>query len=246
VLASPAAAGVLGRGPTQLQSVQGQIPVRVAGVLATTPAMPGGGTFVIAASWALPAAARSLPPGFLLVAGAGLNGVELTRTAHRLVPGSVVSLRSADLARLTGSPLPRAAYLGFAVGLAAAAGFSVAILLLDLALAADARRMTLARLATMGLGRGQARRLTLLETLPAVLAAGLAGAACALVLVPLTAPVLNLSVFTGTSAAVPVKVDFSALGLPVAGLIVIAVATLLLQIRVERHHGVTSALKAGQ
>jgi putative ABC transport system permease protein len=246
VLASPAAVGVLGRGATQLQSVQGQIPVKVAGVMSTTPALPGGGTFVIVPSWALPAAARAQPPGFLLLAGPGLNGAELTRTASRLMPGSAVSLRSADLARLTGSPLPRAAYLGFAVGLAAAAGFSVAILLLELALAADARRMTLARLATMGLGRGQAGRLTLLETLPAVLAAGLAGAACALVLVPLTAPVLNLSVFTGTSAAVPLKPDFSALGLPVAGLVIIAVATLLLQIRVERHRGVTTALRAGQ
>jgi putative ABC transport system permease protein len=106
--------------------------------------------------------------------------------------------------------------------------------------------MTLARLATMGLGAGQARRLTLLETLPAVLVAGLAGAACALILVPLTAPALDLSVFTGSAAPVPLRPDFGALGIPIAGLAVIAVATLLLQIQVERHRGVTTALRVGQ
>jgi putative ABC transport system permease protein len=253
VLVSRAAARVLGPGTALLQSPHGQVAVKIAGTLSTTPAQPvegegetGGGAFVIVADWALPAAERALPPNVMLIGGPGVNGADLTRVAHRLLPGSSVSLRSAYLASLASSPLPSAAYLGFAVGLAAAAGFSLAVLLLDLALGADARRMTLARLATMGLDTGQARRLTLLETLPAVLAAGLAGVVCALALVPLTAPVIDLSVFTGSAAPVPLRPDFAALGLPVAGLVVIAVLTLLLQIRVERYRGVATALRAGQ
>jgi putative ABC transport system permease protein len=246
VLVSPAAAAEFGHGTLLLQPPHGQVAARVAGTLSSTAAQPAGGAFIVVPSWALPAAERALPPNVMLIGGAGVNGADLTRVVHRLLPGASVSLRSAALAKLTDSPLPSAAYLGFAVGLAAAAGFSVAILLLDLALGAAARRMTLTRLATMGLGAGQARRLTLLETLPAVLVAGLAGVACALILVPLTAPVLDLSVFTGSAASVPLRPDFGALGIPIAGLVVIAVVTLLLQIRVERHRGVASALRVGQ
>jgi putative ABC transport system permease protein len=244
VLASPAAARVLGHGPVTLELVTARMPVAVAGVVSATPAMPGGGTFVIVPSWALPATVAAQPPDLMLITGP-VDGAALTAAAHRLVPGAVVTLRSAALASLADSPLPRGAYLGFAVGLAAAAGFSAAILLLDLALAADSRRLTLARLATMGLATGQARRLTLLETLPAVVAAALAGAGCALVLVPLTGPILDLSAFTGSPAAVPVHPDLTALALPVAGLIILAAATLSLHTRIERHRGLTTALRTG-
>ncbi|MGH3260055.1 MAG: hypothetical protein ACRDOU_32430 [Streptosporangiaceae bacterium] len=49
VLASPAAAAVLGSGTTQLNSLYpvGPLTVRVAGILAATPAQPGGGSFVV-------------------------------------------------------------------------------------------------------------------------------------------------------------------------------------------------------
>jgi putative ABC transport system permease protein len=95
----------------------------------------------------------------------------------------------------------------------------------------------------MGIGAGQARRLTMLETLPAVLAATVAGAGCALVLVPLTGPALDLSVFTGSGASVPVRPDLVALGLPAAGLVVLAVGTLMFPIWSGRRRGVTGALR---
>ncbi len=246
VLASPSAAALLARQHGPLNSEQGNLPVRVAGLLSGTPALPAGGAFVVMPSWGLPAAAGAQPPGLLLLTGPRLDGAALTSAAHHLVRGGIVQLRAAVLARLAGSPLPRGAYLGFAAGLGAAAGFSVVILLLEMALGAEERRMTLARLATMGLGTGQTRRLTLMETLPGVLAAALAGVGCALVLVPLTGPVLNLSVFTGSAAPVPIRPGWVALGLPIAGLAALAVATLLLHVRVERRRGVTAALRVGQ
>jgi putative ABC transport system permease protein len=248
VLASPSAAALLGTQRRRLEATQGSgsLQVRVAGVLSGTPALPGGGDFVLMPSRALPAAARAQPPSLLLLTGPRLDGAALTAAAHHLVRGALVQLRATALARLADSPLPRGAYLGFAAGLGAAAGFSVVILLLELTLGAEERRMTLARLATMGLGTGQARRLTLMETLPGVLAAALAGVASALVLVPLTGPVLNLSVFTGSAAPVPIRPGWAALGVPIAGLAGLAVATLLLHIRVERRRGVTAAMRVGQ
>ncbi|HEY3732567.1 MAG TPA: FtsX-like permease family protein [Streptosporangiaceae bacterium] len=249
VLASPASAALLGLGGlsgTQLHTGQGSIRVRVAGLLSGTPALPAGGRFVVLPSWALPATVKAQqPPSQLLITGPRLDGKRLTALAGRLMPGAVTRLRSAELNELSGSPLPRAAYLSFGAGLAATAGFSVAILLLELALGAGERERTLARLATMGLGAGQARRLTMLETLPGVLAAAAAGMGCALALAPLTGPILNLTVFTGSGARVPVRPDFAALGLPVAGLILLAVGTLLIQIRMARRRGVTSALRLG-
>ena len=86
--------------------------------------------------------------------------------------------------------------------------------MLSLVLAARSRALTLARLSTMGLGTGQGRLLVIAEALPPVLAAAVAGAACALALVPLLGPVLDLSVFTGSAAAVPVRADLVGAGDP--------------------------------
>jgi putative ABC transport system permease protein len=247
ILASAPAAKALGTGVAQLSNGEANAAVRVAGVLpgTGTPALPGGGAFIVLPSWAA-AAATPAAPNTLLITGPDLDGARLTAVVAQDAPRSKVTLRSAVLAALGNSPLPRGAYLSFGAGLAAAAGFSVVILLLDLALGAREREQTLARLATMGLGPGQARRLTLLETLPAVLAAAIAGVASAWALAPLTGSVLNLSVFTGSSASVPVKPDFVALGLPVLGLVVLAIVVLLAEIRAARRRGVTGSLRLGQ
>ena len=62
---------------------------------------------------------------------------------------------------------------------------------------------------------GSLVRLVLGEALPAVLAAVAAGLACAAALPTLTAPVLNLAVFTGSATPVPLAPD---LAIPAAGL----------------------------
>jgi hypothetical protein len=137
---------------------------------------------------------------------------------HLRLPDAVITFRSAALAALTGSPLQRAAGAVFASGVNAAAGFSAMIVLLSLAIEARDRDLALARLAVMGLSAGQARRMILLEALPAVLAAG---AVCGWALAPLTGSALDLSVFTGGTATVPVRVDAGVLVIPSAGLVVL-------------------------
>jgi putative ABC transport system permease protein len=125
----------------------------------------------------------------------------------------------------------------------AAAGFCVLVLLLSLLLAARTRALTLARLATMGLGPGQARRLVVAEALPPVLAAAVAGVACALALAPLLAPELDLSAFTGSAAAVPVQISLTALVIPAVALVVLAVATLAAQAALVSRRSPASALR---
>jgi putative ABC transport system permease protein len=118
-------------------------------------------------------------------------------------------------------------------------------LLLSLVLGASGREQTLTRLATMGLSSGQARLAAIGENLPALLAAIAAGAVCAAALAPLVGPVLDLSVFTGSPAGVPVRADFAALAMPAAGLAVLALAALTAEFAAARRRGLAKALRAG-
>jgi len=249
VLASPAAAAAL-RGGGTLSGTPGMVSpgplrVRVAGVISGTPALPGGGAFVMLPLRAAPGATATAaaPANLMLLGGAGIDGPALRAVARRLVPGAAVTLRSDVLASLGGAPLQHGAYVMFAVVLLAAAAFGLAALLADLALGAADRHQTLARLATMGVDAGQARRLVLVEKAPALLAAAVAGTVCALLLPVLTAQALNLSVFTGTGYPVPVRADWAALVIPVAGLLLLAGAAAALAARTWRGTGLAGALR---
>jgi len=103
----------------------------------------------------------------------------------------------------------------------------------------------MARLATMGLDERHRARLVVLEVLPAVLAAAVAAWACAVVLPQVVAPAIDLSAFTGTSAAVTLTPDVVAVGLPLAGLVVVATVALAIEIRTGRRRGVAGSLRAG-
>ena len=71
------------------------------------------------------------------------------------------------------------------------------------------------------------------------------GVACALALPALTAPVLNLSVFTGSSAPVPIAPDLVGLAAPAAGLAVLAAVAVITETRLLRRRGVSSLLRIG-
>ncbi|MGH3276762.1 MAG: FtsX-like permease family protein [Streptosporangiaceae bacterium] len=207
-----------------------------------TPALPSQDLFVVLPSWAL---SRVIPPSLLLVTGAHLDQHALAAAVRRELPHATITFRSAALAALASSPLQQGADAVFSDGAAAAAGFSVLIVLLSLALQARDRDLALARLAAMGLATGQAARLVILEALPVVLAAVAAGAVCGWALAPLTGSALDLSVFTGSPASVPVRVSVAALAVPAAGLVVLTLATLSLQAVLARRHGATRALRIG-
>jgi putative ABC transport system permease protein len=242
VLASPAVAARLPHRGAALTTQIGTLRVRLAGTLSGTPAVPGSGSFVVVPAWATSRLAAQAPPTEVLITGPRLDDRALAATVARVIPQATVTFRSRVLAGLTGAPLPHGAYVAFAEGGAVAGGFSVLVLLLALVLAARSRALTLARLSTMGLGTGQGRLLVIAEALPPVLAAAAAGIACALALVPLLGPVLDLSVFTGSAAAVPVRADLAALAIPAAGLIVLGVATLSVQAYLASRRG-ASALR---
>jgi putative ABC transport system permease protein len=246
-LFSPGAAALLGhRAP--LQTLYGTLAVRQAGTLAATPALPGDRTFVIVPAWAAAARLRGLPaPNLLLLNaadGAQLNQSALTAAVARQLPGGTLTLRSAALAALTRAPLTHGAYTTLAEGTAAGAGLALIALLLALLLTARRRQHILARLSAMGLSPGQGRRLAVLETTPPVLAAAVGGLAAALALVPLVGPSVNLSVFTGSGAPVPLTASYPALAATTAALLVLALATLAAHSRIASHSRAAATLRA--
>jgi putative ABC transport system permease protein len=159
------------------------------------------------------------------------------------VPGApAITTRSSTLARLTGTPLQQGAFTIFTVAVVFAIGLSLAVLLLVLALGAAERRQTLARLATMGLAEGQRVRLVVLEVLPAVIASAVATVACALVLPRLVAPAIDLSVFLPSGRA-PLRPEITSVALPLAGLVVVAVLALAIEVRSERGRGIATTMR---
>jgi len=242
VASGEVAAGFSG-GTVQLPSDDGgTVRLRVTATVSGTPALPGQDLFVVLPSWAL---SRVAPPSLLLVTGPHLDQHALSLAVRRELPGATITFRSAALAALASSPLPQGAGAVFAAGVAAAAVFSVLIVLLSLALEARDRDLALARLAAMGLGNGQAARLVVLEALPVVLAAVAAGVVGGWALAPLTGSALDLSVFTGSAASVPVRLSVAAVGVPAAGLVVLTLAVLTLQAVVASHRQTARTLRTG-
>jgi putative ABC transport system permease protein len=251
VLASPQALADLGHGVVSLATYQGQeaaIPVRVAGVLSSTPALPGGGAWVIIPVAAIKSTATPpvpTPVTEMLLNGASIDHARLSAVVGHLLFGGTVSYRSDVLSGLTGGPLQRGAFTLFTLAVGVAAALGLAVMLLELALGASERDATLARLATMGLGEGQRAWVVALEVLPAVVAAGLAAWACAVALPRTLAPDINLSVFTGSSASVPLAANVASVAVPLFGLALVAVVSLGIEIRWGRRRGAAS-LRVGE
>ena len=242
-LVSPAARAALG--PRSGLDVAGrQLRIRVAGTVAAVAGGPAGTQFAIVPRWALGTGAPA--PTVLAMTGPRLDQAALLRAARRAVPGAQVTLRSRLLATISGAPLPHGGFVSFAQGAAAAAGFSLLVVLLTQVLGARSRELTLARLSTMGLAAAQSRRIAAVETLPAILAAAAGGIVCALLMVPLVGPAVNLAAFTGTPVSVPLRPDPAAIAAAAAALLVLGALTLTISGRLARGRGPAQALRAGE
>jgi len=243
VLASPAAASALGRGPATMypSGSAGSVTVRVTGVVTATPAQPSGGAFVIMPLQALPGPGGVPVPNELLVTGSAIDHAQLTAVASRVVLGSSVAFRSSVLATLAGAPLQHGAGLIVTLTVVTAAALGLFIMVLGLALGSAERRLTLARLTVMGLQRPAG--LVVTEVMPGVLAAVLAGLACAAVLPVAVGPGIDLAAFTGTSAAVRLQPDTLALALPAVTIAVLALVALAAEARTLRRRDVCAQLR---
>jgi putative ABC transport system permease protein len=250
VLVSPQAAALLGApgqgGAVTLSTRQASlrpVQIQVAGVISSTPALPGGGAFVIMPQAALKSTVtppEPVPVNEMLLTGGSIDQARLIALVQHTMPGAVTSFRSDILSSLTGGPLQHGAFTLFSLAVVVAAILGLAVMLLELALGASEREATLARLATMGLGEGQRAWVVALEVLPAVIAAAVAAWACALALPQVLAPDIDLSVFTGSSVTVKLAADVASFAVPLVGLAVLAAVALAIEIRSGRSRAAAS------
>jgi putative ABC transport system permease protein len=243
VIATPKIAAAIRAGYRQFGFAGSLLTLRLAATTTATPALPGGGPFVILPSWVVPRLRDGATPNIELVIGPRLSSGDLTRALRRTVPSSVVVFRQAALTAETGSPLVRGADIAFDQGVAAAAALSIAAILLGLLLSGRDRTRVAAWLAALGMTRRQARRLAMLDALPLALIAVVGAELAGIVLGPIISPALNLSAFTGSSATVPVRPDVLALVVPAAGVVILVSVITAAQSALTRRRTRTGVLR---
>jgi putative ABC transport system permease protein len=232
-----------GSGPRLFDFAGSQLRVRLAATVARTPAMPGGGPYVILPSWVTRSLRAATPPNVLLATGPDIDVPALRAALARTLPASVLTLRQTVLAAKTHLPTVQGANAAFALCLAASLAVSVAAVLLGLLLSGRDRTRMAAWLSALGMTGPQARRLAMLDALPLVLIAVLGAEAAGSVLAQTIAPALDLSVFTGSAAAVPVRPDPLALVAPPVAAVVLVVVITAAQSMLTRRQTKTGVLR---
>jgi putative ABC transport system permease protein len=246
VLASPQAAADLAAPGANAIFAQEGIPglrVRVAGELQSTPAMPGGGAFIVIPQSAL---GGDHAANLMLLDGPSINMTRVRAAAKATTANAqlLISTRSSALRQLTGAPLQLGTFLLFALALGYAIALALAVLLLQLALGAPDREVILDRLATMGLPERRRGLLAAVEVLPAIIAAAVGAIVCAIALPRVVDPALNLSVFTQSQVPVALQPDAASFALPLGGLALVTVIALGYEIRSRRRRGVAVTMRA--
>ncbi len=239
VVVSPSVAATARSRPIQLAFASSQIAIKVAATTRGTPALPGGGPFVIIPAWAAPRLQAASLPNTVLLAGPGINVPDLRRVAGRVLPGSQVASRAQVVAAAAGAPLIRGSDLVLDESAAAAAGCALAAVLLGLLLAGRDRTRMAAWLTAMGMTARQGRRLAVLDALPLLLVAIVGAELAGALLGPLIGPGLDLSAFTGSSAPVLLQPDLVALIAPAAGAVIVVAVVAAAQDALTRRRGST-------
>jgi len=198
---------------------------------------------VILPSWARPMLKAATPPNVLLATGSAINVRDLRAALAHTLPASVLVSRQAVLAAKTQLPSVQAANTAFELCVAATVAVSIAAVLLGLLLSGRDRTRVAAWLAALGMTGRQARRLAMLDALPLVLIAVLGAEVAGAVLAQTIAPALDLSVFTGSSAAVPVRVDALSMIAPAVAAIVLVVVITAAQNTLTRRRTKTGVLR---
>jgi putative ABC transport system permease protein len=234
VIASPRVAAAVRGGADQLAFASSQVTLRVAGTVTGTPALPGGGAFIIMPAWVSSQLQASTAPNTMLLTGASINQRDL-RSATRALPGSLITSRAAELQAAADAPSVQGSDLLFVLAAVSAAGCAAAAVLLGLLLSGRYRTQFAGWLTAMGMTSRQIRRLAVLDALPLLLIALVGGELAGLILGPLIGPALDLSAFTGSGVTVAVGPDPVALIAPAVG------AVILVSVAAAGHSALTRA-----
>ena len=188
---------------------------------------------------------QTLQPNTLMIRGSEDVEDELRAlVGDQLALGQITS-RHAEYRELQQAPLVSAVVVGFRVALLVAAAYTALATMAALTLSAAARTRNLAFLRTLGLSARQALQLTVMEHGPPVLIALMPGVALGVAVALLLSPSLGLSAFAGTEREVALTVDWAAVAIMSAGLLVVVSVAIGLSTWMARRARAADALRIG-
>ncbi|MFG2113355.1 FtsX-like permease family protein [Streptomyces sp. NPDC048718] len=250
VIASPRVADRLGDKPMEITAAAGRFHVKVVAVREVTPALPDKDFFLVN----LADLVNQAPTALLVTGGkdGALDGEGLRTTVLASSKSAHVELAAEKRAGSVDSPLQTGAEGLYLVAIAAGAGYAVLALLIALFQVAPERTTLLARLRTMGLTRSQGRRLLALEALPQAAPAAVGGIVVGWVTIRLLSPGVDLTRLALAGApeeaaalGTALRADAWTLGLPAAGVVVLAGGAAVAQAWWAARKGSIKELRAG-
>jgi putative ABC transport system permease protein len=228
----------LGRGPYTATAAQiSDLAVRPAGTIDGFAGV--GGALVVVPYGAFGADAV---PTALFVRGADIDQAAVRRAAGG---DAVVTTRVGIYERLTGTPMVTLVRTAFGVGALVVAGYAALTVLLALIIGSSGRGQTVSYLRTLGLSRGQARRLAITEVVPALVCAAAAGWVVGLLLPRIVGPAIDLRPYTGGLRAIGFAPDPLTTAALAAALIVIGGLAIAVEAMISNRRRLGSTLRMG-
>lgn len=214
---------------TMLEYAQADVPVRVAGRPARVPGLTEGESFVLVDIAAFRSAVgRSLLRARTVLVAGTPDVEEVRDVVHEAWPTAVVGSRAAAADEMLGEPVASRTLAVARVSVVGSAVVAVLAAFLAVALGGPLRRRTRAVLHALGTEPRQARWVSAVEVLPAVLAAAAAAVAGALLLMAVLGRGASLDAMTGVQGGTSLLPDGSswllATVLFVAGLVLLVLA----------------------
>jgi putative ABC transport system permease protein len=158
---------------------------------------------------------------------------------------ATIESRAAFARAFTDSPVTAAIVAGIAIAAFVAAAYAALAVTAALAIAGASRATEVAHLRMIGLSRGDALGLAVVEHGPTVILAFIAGVALGLGLFVLLEPGLGLDAIVGSTIAVPLSVDPQQLAIIAVVVIAIAVVGIGLAAWMQRRGVAVAALRRG-
>ena len=239
--------GIALRAPVEIVLEGYHYQVMAVGTGTLFPTLPPEATFVVASRQQL----RSIhPEAQLSPTSVLLDAPDAELPAIRDAVGAITAAATVDsratYARaFTDSPVTAAIVVGIAIAAVIAAFYAALAVAAALALAGAARATEVAHLRTIGLSRGDAVGLVVIEHGPTVILAFVAGVALGLGLFVLLEPGLGLDAIVGSKIQVPLTADPRQLAIIFAGILAIAVVGIGLAAWMQRRGVAVAALRRG-
>jgi putative ABC transport system permease protein len=170
---------------------------------------------------------------------------ELRETLSEQSISARLTSRDAEYSKVHDSPLISGVQGGFRIGLVLAGAYSALAVIIALTITASARARDLAFLRTLGLSREQAIGLTVVEQLPLVILALLAGTALGVAVARLIEPGVDLQAFTGEGLPVELRYSWLNIGLLGLGLVLTVAAAIAVTSALSQRASLGQALRLG-